>query len=202
MGSSVGVPLDQKIASVIREQPGITAREIANRLAVERNKVNGLLYGALGAHFVQDEKYRWYPAELKKQAPRPREGVVDTTLSRLCRYYLACIGHDDSAGVSVFARNQYGDPDYEQMVALPTDDGTGLFESQGAQRLLGKLRRDKGRLAMYFGYPVLLRKHQAKNGWQGFFVEPLILLPIDVDDTAPTRGRRMRGSKKNQIGRA
>src|SRR5690348_6968038 len=110
MSSSVNISLDQKIASAIREQPGISARDLASKLGVERNQVNSLLYGALSGLFVQDEKYRWYPAEHKKDTAGPRVEAVNTPLARLCRYYLACLGHDDTAGVSVFAQSQYGEP--------------------------------------------------------------------------------------------
>lgn len=192
MSSSVNISLDQKIASAIREQPGISARELASKLGVERNQVNSLLYGTLSGLFVQDKKYRWYPAEHKKDTSGLRVEAVNTPLARLCRYYLACLGHDDTAGVSVFAQSQYGEPDYSEFSALPGDSADELFRTEGAQRLLGQLRRDKSRLAMYFGYPVLLRKHQSRNGWEGFFVEPLILLPVEVEESAPSKARLVR----------
>ncbi len=197
MNSSANVSLDQKIVAAIRERPGVSARDLASTLGVDRNQIISMPYGALRGQFVQDEKYRWYPAEHKKETVGPRVDAPNTPLARLCRYYLACLGHDDTAGVSVFAQNQYGEPDYSEIPALPNDGGDDLFRTEGAQRLLGHLRRDKSRLTMYFGYPILLRKHRSKNGWEGFFVEPLILLPVEVEDSSPSTARLQHGRRGN-----
>ncbi len=111
----------------------------------------------------------------------------------MCRYYLACLGQDDEAGVSVFAFNQYGAPDYCELSALPNSDGQDLFQTSDAQRLIGALRKDKSRLALYFGYPATLRKVTSKKGWEGFFVEPLILIPVEFDEGLQGRPRLSHG---------
>src|SRR5258706_468505 len=117
--------LETRIAAALREKPGMTAREIAVALDSDKTLVNNLLYGTLRGQFLQDQKYRWFPAERKDtpQLSASKEAFANTPLARMCRYYLACLGQDDEAGVSVFAFNQYGTPDYCELTALPDGDG-------------------------------------------------------------------------------
>jgi hypothetical protein len=161
----------------------MTAKELAAALDSDKALINRLLYGPLAGQFVQDAKYRWSPADHPRpQETPPETGLADTPLARLSRYYLACIGHDDEAGVSTFAYNQYGSPDYCELPALPDGEGATIFQVREAQRLIAALRADRGRMAMYLGYPVCLVKHKAKSGWEGFFLQPLILIPVEFDE--------------------
>lgn len=186
--------LEIRIETALRAKPGMTAKEIAIALGADKTQVNGLLYGVLSGKVFQDKKYRWFPAE-KKETPRSslsRE-PLNTPLARMCHYYLACLGQDDEAGISVFAFNQYGAPDYCELAALPDGDDPGVFQSPDAQRLIAALRKDKSRLALYFGYPTTLKKVTSKKGWEGFFVEPLILIPVEFDEGSQGRPRLAQG---------
>ncbi|NBC30470.1 MAG: hypothetical protein GVY29_10850 [Spirochaetes bacterium] len=54
--------LADEIRDTLSETPGLTASELAGRLAVDRKVVNSILYRDLRARVRQDRKYRWYPA--------------------------------------------------------------------------------------------------------------------------------------------
>lgn len=186
--------LQIRIAMALQAKPGMTAKEIAIALGADKTLVNSLLYGVLNGKVFQDQKYRWFPAEKKEIPPSSvsRE-QVNTPLARMCHYYLACLGQGDEAGISVFAFNQYGAPDYCELTALSEGDDPGIFQSPDAQRLIAALRKDKSRLALYFGYPTTLKKVTSKKGWEGFFVEPLILIPVEFDDGLQGRPRLAQG---------
>ena len=187
--------LGNRIAAVLREKPGMTAKEIAAALGTDKTLVNGLLFGALKGQFRQDHKYRWSPvAPIDAAQPSAStEKSANTPLARMCRYYLACLGQDDEAGVSVFAFNQYGASDYCELSALPDSNEQEVFQTPDAQRLIAALRKDKSRLALYFGYPTTLKKVTSKKGWEGFFVEPLVLMPVEFDEGLQGRPRLAQG---------
>lgn len=174
--------LADKIQELLNAKPGQTARQLADQLGVERREVNSLLYGKLKPWFRQDNAYRWHP---NAGADQPRETATatreNTDIARLVRYYLACLGQDER-GVSVFASGQHG-LDYVELDCLP--DQGDIFSSDEARDLMSRARGDRGRMELFFGYPTLVRQHRAKSGWQGAFVEPLFLFPVDAD---PSRG--------------
>ena len=87
--------LADKTISVISEEPGLKAREIAERLGLDKKTVNSLLHGQLKGKVRQDNTYRWYPVAGVSPAERATNSVnskteTDTTLAKLCRYYLDC----------------------------------------------------------------------------------------------------------------
>ncbi len=175
--------LDGKVLEAIRNQPGIKAREIAQLLDVDKKRVNSLLYGKLKGKVRQDNGYQWYPICAGSTGDTGGKDAVecpDTPLSKLCRYYLACLGQDEN-GVSVFADNKFGDADYCEINQLPIESQAAVFAEDGAQQLLGRLRKDRSRLGMYLGYPTALRQHTSKKGWTGFFVEPVFLFPVELE---------------------
>jgi hypothetical protein len=174
--------LAQRALETIRQTPGLPSHAIATRLGVDKREVNGVLYGNLKEQIWQDRHYRWFPAEQKPRSAATTETrYAATPLARLCRYYLACLGHDES-GVSVFAANQHGDLDYCELKELPGGKGPSPFEGEGSQRLLGKLRKDRSRLVLYLGYPTTLKFVQSqRSNWSGFFVEPIFLFPVEID---------------------
>ena len=108
---------------------------------------------------------------------------MPTEFSRLCRYYLECIGQDMDEGVSVFARNQSGDPQYAQLAAASTESHADWWSSSAVPRLLGQMRADRAKLTAWLGYPVRLRHHRTER-WQGFFVEPVFLWPVLLPERA------------------
>ena len=84
--------LNAQILTILSEQPGLKAREIAATLNTDKKYINSALYGELKSKCSQDEKYCWY---LKIDAPsvqrNNKETASKTALSNLCNYYLACL---------------------------------------------------------------------------------------------------------------
>lgn len=178
--------LDQQILQAIEKRPGQLAREIAAELGVDRRRVNAALYGRLKSKVQQDKRYRWYLKNAggvetaREQVPQR----LNTSLARLCRYYLDCLSHDDLGGVREFAASKYGDLNYVELEALPmfNDGGGNPFESEAGRRLLGRIRRDRNRQTMFLGYPVRLNLIRSRKGWEGFMVEPLLLFSFEEGD--------------------
>ena len=176
--------LAQRILSALEAQPGQRGSDLASLLGVDRKEVNQCLARELAGRVVQDAGYRW---SLRQgggvQSPVAQATTASLTeLARLCRYYLECIGSDTGEGVSVFAASRYGEPDYAELPALPMLDPTNAWwNSPGVQRVLGKVRADRGNLVAWLGYPVRLREHRTAN-WRGFFVEPVMLWAIELPE--------------------
>ena len=55
-----------QILEVLKEHPGIKARDIATNLEIDKKLINRALYGNIKDKCVQDEKYCWY---LNKDVP-------------------------------------------------------------------------------------------------------------------------------------
>ena len=147
--------INQQITELLEEKPGLKAREIATHLDVDKKLVNSALYGHLKSKCVQDEKYCWYSIKNAPTESNDKKTVIPkTALSNLSRYYLACLGQDDEGGVSVFADSKY-DLDYVELGSLPNSNSEQLFESTEAQKLFGKIRKDRGRLEMYFALSLI-----------------------------------------------
>jgi very-short-patch-repair endonuclease len=178
--------LARQIAADVEQHPGSFGKDISDRLKVEKKLVNSILFSDLRSQVNQSKTYRWYPKDNKaaQNQNEPQEPIfANTPLAKLCRYYLSCLGADESSSVSVFAANQYGDLDYIELSALPSD-GYSPFSEESASQLLGKLRKDRGRLTMYFGYPTSLRYARSKkpgSNWGGYFVEPILLFPVEFE---------------------
>ena len=177
--------IEQTILEFITNNPGQKAREISNKLSIDKSKINHFLYNSLSEQLVQDDKYCWY---IKKNAPNKEKTeayLQKTPLSSLCRYYLACLGRDDEGGVSVFANNKFNDFDYAELSVLPTENGE-IEHSEKVQKLVSKIRKDKSRLEMYFGYPATLKKCKSKKSdWEGYFVEPFFLFLVEIQNGIP-----------------
>jgi len=175
--------LGKQVLKILSVQPGLKTREIASILNIDKKHINSVLYGQLKNKCVQDEKYAWY---LIQNAPVSqkieKKTGLKTTLSNLSDYYLSCLSQDYEGGVSVFADSNF-DLDYVELDSLPLNEDGTLFESRDVQKLFGKIRKDRSRLEMYFGYPTALKRTKSrKSSWEGFFVEPMLLYPIEVVD--------------------
>lgn len=177
----------EKIFAAIIENPGQSARELGIKLGLDKKDINSALYGRLKGKCRQDEKYRWYPIsddKVKPPANSPESAIPDTPFGRLCHYYLTCLGRDEDGGISVFAANKHGDLDYHELAELPSTSESSLFDSEAARRMMGRIRSERGRLAMYLGYPSALKKQKSKkSNWEGYFLEPLLLFPIDMGNS-------------------
>jgi very-short-patch-repair endonuclease len=177
--------LQTQILEALQAKPNQKADELARKLGSSRSTVNKLLYGPLKGQVSQDRGYRWSyttPPQGKNIAGQDgqEEQFANTDLARLCRYYLACLGYDDT-GLSTFLTSKYGDPDYVEVKAIPNSP-EDLAESEAGRKLLGRKRTERGRYGLYFGYPtsVPLLKSRRSN-WEGFMVEPILLFPIEQE---------------------
>lgn len=188
-----------KILAFLKENPGSKARSISSALNLEKQVVNGLLYGQLKSQCKQDATYSWYLKADMVAKESPAQKTIDTPLARLCNYYSSCIAEDSGSKVRVFAQSKFG-LDYKELDSLPTssDENSSLFESTEVQGFLNEARRDKSQ-ALYFGYPVVLsHARSSKSDWEGYFVSPIFLYPIkpqedgagvDMDLNLPTINR-------------
>lgn len=185
--------LEEQVLESIIASPGQLARDIAFAVGVDKQSVASILYGKLKGQIWQDKGYRWYHKTHAPQLePVETEQYVNTPLARIARYYLACVGQDD-AGVSVLAANHdgdldyaefedHGDLDYAPLEELPLRDGISIFHGVDAGRLLGKVHKDRSRLAMYLGYPITLKLVRSKKPSRpDYFVEPIFLFPVELD---------------------
>lgn len=176
--------LDASILNYLMTKPGQKADEIAKALNSTRTEINQRLYGALKERVRQDNAYRWSvvsgAATIPSGASAQHQPPPDTDLSRLCRYYLACLGYDDT-GVSTFLTSKYDDPDYVELRELPKSS-SDIDDGGAARRMLGRLRTERGRYGLYLGYPTSLRHVTSKKSdWEGMMVEPVLLFPIEQE---------------------
>jgi len=172
------IELDRKICEVLKTYPGLKAKDIAAKIGEDKTTINSALYGRLKYQLRQDSNYRWYLKEPTSSPENQKEPTIhNTTLSRICRYYLDCLNHEDVGGVSEFASSRYGDLSYVELPKLPmTDqDFNDIFELQSVQQLLIRIRRDRNKQMLLLGYPVRLKFIRSKTGWEGYKVEPLFL---------------------------
>jgi len=176
--------LEQRIIDYLRSNPGKKAREIADALGEDKSTVNSLLYRMRGRLLEQVSGYRWKVLQPggAHRTPLAQSAASNTPLARLARYYLACLAKDLDRNVSEFAASKYGAPKYAELAALPfaeTGDDA-LWEADGVRRVLGKIRHERRKLSLVLGYPTRLAFVRAKTGWEGFFVEPLLVFELDI----------------------
>ena len=176
--------LQSQILEVLQAKPKQKADELAQALGSSRTVINKLLYGPLKGQVCQDRAYRW---SIKAEAlptvavsDEPIEQFANTDLARLCRYYLACLGYDDT-GISTFLTSKYGDPDYLEVTSVPRSP-EDLAESEPGRRLLGRKRSERGHYGLYFGYPTNISLLKSRRSdWQGYMVEPILLFPVEQE---------------------
>jgi len=176
-----GLPLKERLIAELRSRPGQKAADLAAATGFEKAAINACLYGALKGQVQQGNDYRWRLLEAAPKPP-PTSQAPASEFSRLCRYYLECIGQDMVDGVSAFAKSNYGDPVYAQLPALPMAGGpVDWWHADGVARVLAKVREDKAKLVTWIGYPVRLRRHRTPT-WEGFFVEPVMLWQVTLPE--------------------
>lgn len=177
--------LEHRIVGLLGDRPNLLAREIADALGVDKGEINQTLYGRLKGRVLQDRRYRWALSGGDAGAKwgwKPEEQFADTDLAKLCRYYLACIGYDNT-GISVFASSKFGDPDYTELETLPLS-ASALANSEAGRQMFGRVRSERGRHGVFLGYPTATRLIRSrKSNWQGYLVEPLLLVPVEIDST-------------------
>ncbi|HIC44935.1 MAG TPA: hypothetical protein EYO73_11870 [Sulfurimonas sp.] len=185
----MSIELDKQILDAVRKKPGQKAKEIAITFGVERNIVNSALY-RLKSKLKQDRTYRWFPrGDTEEDSQDQTHKKANTVLANLCRYYLDCLSHDDLGGVSEFATDKYDDPKYVELGVLPMfdEDENDPFATDEGGKLLGRVRRDRNKQIIYLGYPVRLNLIRSKKGWEGLFVEPILLFAFEDADSSYSR---------------
>ena len=180
-------PLSKEILRLLSEKPGLKSREIAEILGTEKSYVDVLLYGVLKSKCFQDQNYLWYlEKDVPKETPKKRT-IKKNKLSDLINYYLECLSQDDDGyNISTFAQNKNGKTDYIELEEFPSSDSDSIFYNTETQSLISKIKRDKGRLQMYLGYPSYLHKVQKQNKEESFIIRPLFFYPIDIQDNTYT----------------
>ncbi len=179
---------DNDILELLRAQPGIKGREVADHLNADKTEVNSTLWKLKNRGLtLQDNAYRWFLVEKAAVENQQTQSYSQdsTPLGRLCRYYLECLSLDDQGDVSLFAQSNYG-LDYVEIPELPgITSERRLTSFDGVDRLFQRLRSGAERKVPYLGYPVRLRKLRSAKGWEGFLVEPVFLFSFNDDALLP-----------------
>ena len=171
----------EQIQQLLAHKPGLRAQQIANELGLDRSQVVTMLHGPLGAEVIQDNAYRWWPKTREARgcngaAVEPGPGAR-TFLARLCRYYLECLSRESGSGASLPAADTAGYVALSELPFAPRTDeplGTG----RAARRLVQKVRRERGQLALFVGYAIRLRTIRMRNE-EETRIEPVLLYPIE-----------------------
>jgi hypothetical protein len=174
---------DSDILTILQSKPGLKADDIALILKTDKSVVNGILFRmSRESKCSRDRAYRWYVSKttgiINQTTPDEKKPAVNTPLSRLCNYYLACISYDDDAGIKVFASSQYK-LDYTEIGTVTDIDFSQLMQSADVNTLIRSYKREKLSKILYLGYPTYLEKATTAR-WSGFFVEPIFYYPVNL----------------------
>lgn len=169
--------LAEKIFEQVRLRGPLKAKDIASDLRIDRSVVNQALYGALKGKVRQAKDYSWSLVDAPAASAVPRT-TPKSSYSGLFRYYSDCLSQDDSSGISAFADSKY-DLDYVEIQSWPFDAPVPSSEALG--KIIGRQRRNNRKEVLWLGFPVLVRHARNRRGWEGSFVEPLIIWPQDPD---------------------
>jgi len=169
----------EKLLAHIRQRGPSKAKEIADALGVDRAIVNSALYGELRGRVRQGTSYAWSLVEHEHQH-RNGDSPSANARSKLFGYYLECLSQDDDSGVRTFADSRY-DLDYVELEHWPLEAARAYLETQPIRKLLGRQQRDTRKKVLWLGYPVSLRRVHSRKGWEGTFLEPLLIWPQDAE---------------------
>jgi hypothetical protein len=165
----------ERIQQLLAEKPGLKAQQIASELGMEKAHVATALYGFPGGELVQDSDYRWWPRTGRLFRESAPAGVTPHPfLSRLCRYYLDCLSREGAAGVSIPASAE--DAEYVALGGLPFAHHMPDISQRAVRRIVQKVRRERGQLALYVGYALRLRRVQEQMR-----LEPILLYPLEEE---------------------
>lgn len=165
----------ERIQELLSQRPGLKAQQIANELGLERSQVATTLHTLLGGELIQDTAYRWWPkTHLDTASIAPARHSL---LANLCRYYLACLAHESGPAVSLPAADDGSG--YICLPQLPFSRPNSLETAgRAVKKLVQKVRRDRGQLALYAGYAIRVRTLLTRNE-EETRVEPLLLYPLE-----------------------
>ena len=181
--------LDDEILRLLGDGPQ-KAAEIARLLKRTREAVNSALYGSLKGRVIQDKTYLWHLASENGSERKMRPDIEPNKRVSLFRYYIDCLAADAGVEVSVFASGKH-DLDYVQLNHWPFQADTTIqnWRDSSVEKLMSRQRRDSKTKTLWFGWPVLIRRMKSKKSdWEGGFVEPLLLWPVESDGDHPQIG--------------
>jgi very-short-patch-repair endonuclease len=169
-----------KVLEHIRLRGPSAAKLIADALGVDRSVVNHALYGPLRGKVRQAKDYSWSLAGTAPPVRGGAEGLSTNPHESLFRYYLDCLSQDDDSGVRTFADSKY-DLDYVELGGWPFDVAQPDLGAEPLRKLIGRQRREARKKALWLGYPALVRRARSRKGWEGAFLEPLLIWPQDTE---------------------
>jgi very-short-patch-repair endonuclease len=174
----------ERILKLLGDNLPRTAREIAKQIDGTRKEINTCLRGELRGQVYQSADYKWSvgTGDPSSSTPKPDAHL----LAKLSSYYLECLSVDQDSGYSFFAESRY-QPDYSEIPELEVDDASVRFAvSVDGSSLINSADRGRFRKQVYFGYPIRIRQHNARSGWQGYFVEPIFIFSVNNADRNAT----------------
>lgn len=172
--------ISNKVLEYIRQRGRSKAKQIADSLGVDRADVNTALYGPLRGKVRQTNDYSWSLAEAAPAARGTAGSTPTNSHESLFGYYLDCLSQDDDSGVRTFADSKY-DLDYVELEGWPFDVDQPNLGAEPLRKLIGRQRREARKKALWLGYPALVRRARSRKGWEGAFLEPLLIWPQDTE---------------------
>ena len=165
-----------RIRELLSQKPGLKTLQIAAELGLERSQTATELKNLLGGALTQDNSYRWW---LKAPPPIPPEDKAGprTLLNKLCSYYLECLAQESGSAISLPAEPGIS---YVPLAEMPfaRRGGVPLADERTLKKLVQKVRRERGQLALYLGYAVRLRILSMGKA-EELRIEPVLLYPIE-----------------------
>jgi very-short-patch-repair endonuclease len=179
-----------RIRQLLFQKPGLKAQQIADELRLDRSQVATALHRLLGGEAVQDNAYRWWPKSgpVRGAGANGHDAGPRTLLASLCRYYLACLARESGPAVSIAAADSGG---YIALNSLPFAPrfGEGVASDRVLKKIIQKVRRERGQLALYLGYALRLRCVRLKDE-EELRIEPVLLYRIE--DATEERSETLR----------
>ncbi|MGV8137068.1 MAG: AAA domain-containing protein [Mangrovibacterium sp.] len=178
--------MEDEIIQILSKGEPLKSKQIAALIGgATKNDVNAILYGKLRGRVVQNREYEW---SLKQNgANNTNDGEdkntsrTDTLLGKLSCYFLECISKDLDNGISEFATNRYGLPNYAPLNQLIDEDTAISIEYTKISNLVRKLRENRNGLSVTIGYPVQLVEHKSRTGYPYYMVMPSLIQSLDSD---------------------
>ena len=178
--------MEDQIIQILSKGEPLKAKQIASQIGgVTKNDVNAILYGKLRGRVVQNNQYEWSlkqnGAGQLEEVQNGTESRVDTLLGKLSCYFLECISKDLDNGISEFASNKYGKPNYTHLRQIVDEDTLLNLEKSNISGLISKLLQNRNGLNVSIGYPVQLVEYKSKAGFPYYKVMPSLIQSLDSD---------------------
>jgi very-short-patch-repair endonuclease len=164
----------QKIQELLSGKPGLKAQQIAAELGLDKSEVAAALRNFAEAEVVQDSNYRWWP-RVQQASSGTSAAPRYKLLSDLCRYYLDCLARESGTAISIPRGAEHHE--YIELAQLPFVLPLAAID-RPTRRLVQKVRREPGQLALFVGYGVRVRSIYARDQ-EETRLEPLLLYPVE-----------------------